>query len=208
LSQRAPSASATASHGVGVGLEAAGRFCSGRSSVANMTPTVEYGVLDERERTEVVDEMLSVYRTYEWWADRDRGTWERALAETDELVVVRNDGAAGSDVEDAGDEENDGDVIAAARVLTDYVCYAMVYDVIVHADRRGEGVGRLLVEGVTTHPRLDDVDPSLLAREGLVAFYERCGFEDPTPIEHPEGEPEELHWLVDRSADENETERA
>lgn len=66
------------------------------------------------------DELLALYREYDWWADRDPDTVRRALEQTDEVVVLRDE---------------DGDALAAARVLTDYVYYAMVYDVIVTEDR-------------------------------------------------------------------------
>lgn len=124
----------------------------------------------------------SLYETYDWWADRDEAGIQEALAESDEVVALR-------------DEETDG-LVASARVLTDYTYYAMVFDVVVHADRRGEGFGRELMDAVATHPSLSAVTPTLLAREGLVEFYEACGFEPTGPIEHPDGEPEELRFLA------------
>jgi len=135
--------------------------------------SVEYGATAER--------LQSLYREYDWWADRDTESVRRALEHTDETVLVRED----------------GDPVAAARVLTDYVYYAMVYDVIVAEDRRGEGFGEELMAAVRDHPRLQDVSPSLLAREGLVPFYEDCGFEVmDEAIDHPEGDPEPLSWLL------------
>jgi GNAT superfamily N-acetyltransferase len=135
-----------------------------------------------------VDELHSLYCEYDWWADRDRETVRRALEGTDEVVVLR--------------EGDDGDPLAAARVLTDYVYYAMVYDVIVAEDRRGDGLGEELMAAVREHPRLQDVNPSLLAREGLVPFYETCGFDVmDEAIEHPDGEPESLRWMIHRRSD-------
>ena len=84
--------------------------------------------------------------------------------------------------------------MAAARVLTDFAYYATVYDVIVAADRRGEGFGAVLVEAVVDHPDLRATPGlSLLCREGLVPFYESVGFEPFDPeMEIPEGGTEEL----------------
>jgi GNAT superfamily N-acetyltransferase len=157
-----------------------------------MSLTVEYDVLDAYATDDVVAALQSLYGTYEWWADREDEAVRAALAGTDEVVFVRDESASARDV------GGEGRVVAAARVLTDYVYYAQVYDVIVHEAYRGEGAGRALVEGVGSHPALADVSPSLLAREGLVEFYERCGFEDPGAIEHPDGDPEPLRWLVNR----------
>jgi len=144
-------------------------------------PTVEYGA--------TADELLALYRAYDWWADRDPESVRRALEHTDEVVVLRDDGES-------------GDPLAAARVLTDYVYYAMVYDVIVTESRRSDGLGADLIAAVVAHPRLQDVAPSLLAREGLVPFYEACGFDVmDEAVDHPDGDPEPLRWLVYRRGD-------
>jgi predicted GNAT family N-acyltransferase len=140
--------------------------------------------IDRSLGPEAVPELIALYETYEWWADREADPVRRALAATDELVGVR--------------DAETGELLAAARVLTDYTYYAMVYDVIVHADRRGEGVGEELLATVVTHPPLSDVAPTLLAREGLVPFYESCGFVEQGGIDHPDGDPEELRFLAYR----------
>ena len=137
--------------------------------------TVEYGATAE--------ELCSLYREYDWWSDRDEADVRRALQHTDETVLLCEDGS--------------GEPLAAARVLTDYTFYAMVYDVIVTEARRGDGLGAELMATVRNHPRLQDVNPALLAREGLVPFYEDCGFEVmDDAVEHPDGDPEPLSWLV------------
>ncbi|MDH5019146.1 GNAT family N-acetyltransferase [Halobacterium rubrum] len=134
------------------------------------------------------DDLLDLYREYDWWADRDPEDVRRALRHTDEVVVLR--------------DEESRDPIAAARVLTDYVYYAMVYDVVVAERRRGNGLGADLVAAVVAHPRLQDVAPSLLACEGLVPFYEACGFDVmDEAIDHPDGDPEQLRWMVHRRND-------
>lgn len=84
--------------------------------------------------------------------------------------------------------------MAAARVLTDFTYYANVFDVIVAADRRGEGIGETLMQAVVDHDDLQSVvGLSLLCRDGLVPYYETIGFElfDPE-MEIPEGRTEEL----------------
>ncbi|MFB6071397.1 MAG: GNAT family N-acetyltransferase [Halobacterium sp.] len=142
--------------------------------------TVEYGA--------TADELCSLYATYDWWADRDEREVSEALRNTDEVVLLRDE---------------TGEPVASARVVTDYVYYAMVYDVIVAEDRRGDGLGADLLAAIIDHPRLQDVNPSLLAREGLVPFYESCGFEVmDEAVEHPDGDPEPLSWLLHRRDDE------
>jgi predicted GNAT family N-acyltransferase len=123
--------------------------------------------------TEVVDlghedagEYLRLYREYEWWADREHADVEHALAHTPLAVGLR---------------END-ELVAAARVLTDFVYYAKVYDVIVAEARRGDGLGKRLMRGIVDRPRLSEVDViELRCREGLIPFYEACGFAEHDP---------------------------
>jgi N-acetylglutamate synthase-like GNAT family acetyltransferase len=127
----------------------------------------------------------ALYRQYGWWDDRTIAETERALANTPVAVGVRETSGGA------------GDLVASARVLTDHTFYANVFDVIVSEDRRSDGVGETLLRGVVEHPALADVDPVLLCREGLVEFYESCGFEPyPDAVDVPEGGREELHTLV------------
>lgn len=127
------------------------------------------------------DELLSLYREYGWWDDRERGNVEDALANTDLAVGVR-----------------DGEtLVAAARVITDFVYYARVYDVIVAADRRGEGIGRELLSALVEDERLAEVNPVLLCREGLVPFYESVDFEPyPETVAAPETDEAGLRQLI------------
>jgi len=127
-----------------------------------------------------LEELVALYGDYDWWADRDAEGVRRAVETTDLLVVL-------------DDRESDR-LVAAARVLTDYVYYATVYDVVVAADRRGEGLGERLLRAVVDHPDLAPLPGvSLLCREGLVDFYESVGFErGDDAVAHPDGDPEPL----------------
>lgn len=122
--------------------------------------------------------LTTLYEDYGWWADREVEDVREALSETEVAIGVF---------------EN-GDLVASARVMTDYIYYANVFDLLVAADRRGEGIGELLLEEIVDHPDLQSVvGLSLLCRRGLVPYYETVGFElfDPE-TEIPEGGTEEL----------------
>jgi GNAT superfamily N-acetyltransferase len=140
--------------------------------------------------------LTDLYGEYGWWTEREVDGVRPALAETAVAVGV----------------EDDGELVAAARVFTDYTYYATVFDVVVTADRRREGLGRELMAAVRDHPDLRDRGRdgsrdrsgdgsdshslpglSLLCREGIVPFYEPVGFERFDPeMEVPEGGTERL----------------
>jgi GNAT superfamily N-acetyltransferase len=130
--------------------------------------------------------LTALYEDYEWWDDRTESRVRKALAASDVAVGVVTD--------DDGGADEDGNLVAAARVLTDYTYYAMVFDVIVAADRRDEGLGEVLMTAVRDHPDLQSVDGiELMCRDGLVPFYESMGFErHPTEVDVPEGGTEKL----------------
>lgn len=126
-------------------------------------------------------DLAALYEEYGWWADRTVPELREALSNTLVAVGLRDE----------------GELIAAARVVTDGVYYAKLYDVIVAADRRGEGIGTRLLAAVESHPDLRDVWLSVTCREGLTEFYERAGFETyPSPVDRPDGEPEEMYHLA------------
>jgi predicted GNAT family N-acyltransferase len=110
------------------------------------------------------EELSGLYHDHPGWADREVAAVRRALEHTSLAIGLR-----------------DGNrLVAAARLLTDFVYYAKVYDVIVAADRRGEGLGRRLMAEIAAQPALSEMaydHLELVCREGLVPFYESCGFE-------------------------------
>lgn len=100
----------------------------------------------------------------EWWSrDRRIEDVRRAVQHSD-LIFAFCDPATGR-------------LAAFARVLTDYVYKAVIFDVIVDRPHRHTGVGRLLLESMTSHPALLFVENlELYCRPELVAFYRKWGF--------------------------------
>lgn len=76
----------------------------------------------------------------------------------------------------------DGDrLIGFARATSDGVYRATIWDVVVHPDYQGAGLGRKLVETVLMHPHVNRVERVYLMTTKQQAFYERIGFqENPT----------------------------
>jgi GNAT superfamily N-acetyltransferase len=73
--------------------------------------------------------------------------------------------------------EPDAQLAAFARVLTDGVYKALVFDVIVAPAFRNLGLGRQLMEAIVSHPALSVVKHlELYCLPNMVPFYERWGF--------------------------------
>jgi N-acetylglutamate synthase-like GNAT family acetyltransferase len=95
-----------------------------------------------------------------WARDRSLVDLQRAVAATD-LVVTAWQGET---------------LVGCARVLTDFVYRAVLCDVVVHPGCRRQGIGRLLVEHVTSHPRLARVQKFTLLTATAGSFYQRLGW--------------------------------
>lgn len=76
----------------------------------------------------------------------------------------------------------DGEQVAFARIITDHVTYAYLCDVYVLEEHRTQGLGKWLVETVTSYPPLQNVRRFMLATRDAHALYARYGF---TPLAAP-----------------------
>jgi ribosomal protein S18 acetylase RimI-like enzyme len=76
----------------------------------------------------------------------------------------------------------DGDrMIGFARATSDGIYRATIWDVIIHPDYQGAGLGRKLVETLISHPRLSRVERVYLLTTYQQGFYARIGFEYSNP---------------------------
>ncbi|WP_139975589.1 GNAT family N-acetyltransferase [Ochrobactrum sp. CGA5] len=71
----------------------------------------------------------------------------------------------------------EGKIAGFARVLSDFIFKALIFDVIVSEKHRGRGLGQALVERILLHEKLKRVKSfELYCPERLVPFYEKLGF--------------------------------
>ena len=108
-------------------------------------------------------ELHALYQK-EWWTrGRELSEIRRMLEESDLLFAF---------------VEKDTERLAAfARVLTDYVHKALLFDVIVADDWRKTGLGRKIMDTVVQHPLLENVKHlELYCLPELVPFYQKWGF--------------------------------
>ncbi len=71
-------------------------------------------------------------------------------------------------------------LIGFARATSDGVYRATIWDVVVHPDYRGAGLGRKLVETVLAHPLLNRVERVYLMTTHQQRFYQQIGFQAST----------------------------
>ncbi|WP_180974810.1 GNAT family N-acetyltransferase [Fischerella thermalis] len=68
-------------------------------------------------------------------------------------------------------------LIGFARATSDCIYRATIWDVVIHPNYRGNGLGSRLVETVVSHPRLQRVERVYLMTTSQQQFYEKIGFQ-------------------------------
>jgi GNAT superfamily N-acetyltransferase len=107
-----------------------------------------------------IERLLELYQYAPWAKGRSASEVKKMLAHSD-LVI--------------GAWEKDR-LVGFGRALTDRVYRAILYDVIVHPDYQGKGLGRALVEHLIGHPVLAKVPVISLFTRDKQEFYRKLGF--------------------------------
>ena len=68
-------------------------------------------------------------------------------------------------------------LIGFARATSDGIYRAAIWDVVIHPEYRGFGLGGKLVETVLSHPHVNKVDRVYLTTTHQQSFYKHIGFE-------------------------------
>ena len=116
----------------------------------------------ERIAPEMQQEFFLLY-SGEWWTTDRKFDDVMSMVRHSDLVL--------------GCCASNGKLIGFARVMTDYIFKAMIFDVIVDPDFRGLGVGKAVVDRIVGHETLRSVASfELYCPERLIPFYEKLGF--------------------------------
>jgi GNAT superfamily N-acetyltransferase len=76
----------------------------------------------------------------------------------------------------------DGQQVAYARVVSDYVSFAYLGDVFVLPEYQGKGFGKQLLTAIHAHPQLQGMRGWVLKTRDAHGLYRQFGWEvDPTP---------------------------
>ncbi len=107
-------------------------------------------------------QLQELFRLTAFWAqDRSLADLQRAISRSEPVVTAWT-----------GQR-----LVGFARATSDGVYRATIWDVIVHPDFQGAGIGRKLVETVLSHPVVCHVERVYLMTTHKQSFYERVGFQ-------------------------------
>lgn len=105
--------------------------------------------------------LQSLYEVTTFWAkNRTLEDIEIAIANSNAVVSV-------------WDNER---LIGSARATSDGIYRATIWDVVIHPEYQGLGLGRKLVETLISHPLLNRVERVYLMTTHQQKFYEKIGF--------------------------------
>jgi hypothetical protein len=127
-----------------------------------MSGGLPYRIVEQLDAPHVND-LVALYQN-EWWSKgRTADDVRKMLAHSDIVFGL---------VEAESDR-----LVGFARVITDRVYRGTVYDVIVAGDRRGNELGKLLMDAVTAHPDVAMIESlELHCLPELEPFYAKWGF--------------------------------
>lgn len=125
-----------------------------------MKQNTEYMFYDNKLALSASD-LQDLYRFTRWGKSRSIEQIEKMLEGTSICFSIRHNGK----------------LIAFCRVLTDFVFRGSLWDILVHPDYQGKGVGSQLLQYALSHPALKDVPVIVTYTSELVTFMGRLGFE-------------------------------
>lgn len=124
-------------------------------------------VISELDDGHVAD-LVALYAVQWWSAGRDADGVRRMLAHSPMVIGVV--------------EGDSGRLVAFCRALSDGVYRACIYDVMVDETHQNEGLGRLLMDQLTSHPMIKGVQRvELVCYPDIAPFYEKWGFAEVPP---------------------------
>jgi ribosomal protein S18 acetylase RimI-like enzyme len=107
-------------------------------------------------------QLQDLFQTTAFWAqNRSLEDWQIALANSKPVVTAWDN----------------NQMVGFARATSDGIYRAAIWDVVIHPDYQGAGLGRKLVQTVLAHPHVNRVERVYLMTTHQQSFYERIGFE-------------------------------
>jgi N-acetylglutamate synthase-like GNAT family acetyltransferase len=109
-----------------------------------------------------INQLQELFNVAAFWAkERNMEDLEIAIANSEPVVTVK-----------------DGEkIIGFARATSDGIYRATIWDVVIHPEYQGSGLGSKLVENILSHPRMSRVERTYLMTTHQQRFYEKIGFQ-------------------------------
>lgn len=109
-----------------------------------------------------LNQLCDLFRVAAFWAeDRRPEEMEQVIAHSNPVVTAWDNSR----------------LIGFSRATSDGLFRATIWDVVLHPDYQGSGLGRRLVETLIAHPHMNQVERTYLMTTHKQSFYERIGFE-------------------------------
>jgi predicted GNAT family N-acyltransferase len=122
---------------------------------------MNYQVVNQLDETQI-SELVELYKNEFWSHNRTYPGVVKMLAASDIIIALVNE---------------EKELIAFCRILTDFVYRGVLYDVIVKPSYRKMGFGAKLLDKVVNHPQLKEVENiALFCLPEMIPFYQRWGF--------------------------------
>ncbi|ERT09970.1 acetyltransferase family protein [Lyngbya aestuarii BL J] len=110
-----------------------------------------------------VQDLVRLYQSTWWGQGRTTEDVNKMLQHSDLIIGINHP-----------DHQK---LIGFARVLTDYVYRAVIWDVIVDSTYQKQGLGQTLIQSLLDHPQLQSIEAFLLVcLPETIPFYEKLGF--------------------------------
>lgn len=111
-----------------------------------------------------VDQLCTLYNR-QWWSPGRTSAGIRKMLDRSDVAIGLLD-------------PDNGELAGFCRALSDGIYRAVIYDVMVAEAYQKRGLGRALMDVISAHPQIREVDRAeLVCLPHLVPFYEKWGFE-------------------------------
>ena len=119
----------------------------------------DFLISSEKSRVDI-DTLHAMLSRSHWARGRSREAVEKTIANSLCFSLINAD-----------------EQIGFARVITDGVTYAVILDMIIREDFRGQGLGKWLVQCIGEHPEVVPLR-QVLWTSAAYDFYQKAGFEE------------------------------
>ena len=110
-----------------------------------------------------IQDLVHLYQSTWWGQGRTLEEVHKMLQHSDIIIGINN--------------PDNQKLIGFARVLTDYVYRAVIWDVMIDAAYQKQGLGQTLIQSILDHPQLQSMEAFLLVcLPEIIPFYEKLGF--------------------------------